>query len=52
MACDTYLMKCVISSANYFEGEETATVAGLVAEGLGIAVLPKISDIQMRVFLF
>lgn len=29
-----------------FEGEEATTVAGFVAEGLGITVLPKISDIQ------
>jgi DNA-binding transcriptional LysR family regulator len=29
-----------------FEGEEATTIAGFVAEGLGITVLPKISDIQ------
>ncbi|WP_394239028.1 LysR family transcriptional regulator [Niallia oryzisoli] len=29
-----------------FEGEEAATVAGFVMKGLGIAVLPKISDIM------
>jgi LysR family transcriptional regulator, transcription activator of glutamate synthase operon len=29
-----------------FEGEEATTVAGFVVEGLGIAVLPKISDIN------
>ncbi|WP_338451088.1 LysR family transcriptional regulator [Niallia oryzisoli] len=35
-----------------FEGEEAATVAGFVMKGLGIAVLPKISDIMFENLCF
>jgi LysR family transcriptional regulator, transcription activator of glutamate synthase operon len=35
-----------------FEGEEATTVAGFVTEGMGIAVLPKISDIENEYLRF
>lgn len=43
---DEMCMKFQINPNITFEGEEATTVAGFVLKGLGIAVLPKISDIM------
>lgn len=43
---DEMCMKLKIQPNITFEGEEATTVAGFVAEGLGITLLPKISEIN------